>query len=387
MTNLSTHLLHLLSSPAIHTLSTSQSPSPNPTQLHALGLASFAGELLQVFDDVRLGIDGDARGDGLKAVREGLVSVVNRVVNPLVAGIRNELILLIDQLENPPAKSTTKSKSHPSILALHAIIPLYSRLLSRYTTTPTSQTTLASFFITLVWRGLLALSQRPFQSPSPPPSPSPTPTSWSLKRYSSPPSDNHPSTTPPPPPNKFVIKNSSPSRPMSPLCLQAPSTAASDARSLYDLLSLLPRPAADVETTRLAREAVDEAFDGLRAFLTFLEAIQSTSALSADPEKLNHEEVASEFVTLTADLPTLIALPPLLRAYGLNTPTVAAMLALSEAEYRKACLAGFGRAEECADAVGLRVLDILQSNSTTICGDIMIVIKWLEMELGTTIDD
>ena len=39
-----------------------QMPNPNPTQLHALALAGIAGELLETFDDLRLGLEVDVRG-------------------------------------------------------------------------------------------------------------------------------------------------------------------------------------------------------------------------------------------------------------------------------------------------------------------------------------
>jgi hypothetical protein len=102
------HLLHLLSSPAFHTplAPTLQAPNPNPTQLHALAVANFAGELLEQFDALGLGVDGNVHADGHKFVWEGLASIVTRVVNPLVGGIRNELTTLIEALENYSATHT-----------------------------------------------------------------------------------------------------------------------------------------------------------------------------------------------------------------------------------------------------------------------------------------
>jgi hypothetical protein len=151
------------------------------------------------------------------------------------------------------------------------------------------------------------------------------------------------------------------------------STAASDARALHDILSLLPRPAADKKTTRLAREAVEEAFNGLKSLALLLETVQT----SVKPT-IAENELADELDILTADLPTLIALPPLLGAYGHGAQSVASMLGLSEDEYRKGCLAGFGRAEECGIPVGQRVLDGLRPEAT-------VVVKWLEMEVTASL--
>jgi hypothetical protein len=61
------------------------------------------------------------------------------------------------------------------------------------------------------------------------------------------------------------------------------------------------------------------------------------------------------------------------------------MLGIPEDEYRKGCLAGFSRAEECAAAVGQRVLDVLLTNEAPTQAN-MAVIKWLEVEL-TNPDD
>lgn len=151
--------------------------------------------------------------------------------------------------------------------------------------------------------------------------------------------------------------------------------ASADARALYDLLNLLPRPSNDKEATRLAREAVDEAFDGLKALPPFLEAVHSVipTTLLTDPAREHELEV------LTAELPTLIALPVLLHAHGREgrTTSVADMLGLSEDEYRKGCLAGFGRAEQCADAVGQRVLAVLRQDGESNS----VLSRWLEAEI------
>lgn len=384
LSNLSAHLLPLVSSPAFLTppTPTPQAPNPNPTQLHALALAGLAGELLETFDDLGLGMEVDVRGEGLKMIRESLVSLVGRVVNPLVGGIKAELMPLIVALENPisvtggPAKIHTGSKlaiiQHPSIVALQTMMPIYARALNRHCASTTSQATLASLLISLLWRGLVALANRPYQSVSPPNSPSLPTAVYKGRREST--SMSPPAT----PPTRFAIKLP-PSRPPSPPYAQAVSTVAADARALNDLLNLLPRP---VAANKLACEAVDEAFDGLKALTAVLEAAQ-TNAFAKGTQ--TQAELDTELEVLTADLPTLISLPIVLRAHVSTSRTVAEMLGIPEDEYRKGCLAGFSRAEECAAAVGQRVLDVLLTNEAPTQAN-MAVIKWLEVEL-TNPDD
>ncbi|KAJ6558525.1 hypothetical protein DFH09DRAFT_1317248 [Mycena vulgaris] len=377
LSNLSANLLPIISSPLFISppAPTLQAPSPNPTQLHALALAAFAGEVLEVFDDLALGLDGDVRGDGLKVIREGLVSIVNRVVNPLVAGIRAEMIPLLEALEAPNSCITTKVVSgvksapvqHQSITALTSVIPVYARALSRYTTSRYSQAALTPFLISVVWRGLVALANRPYSPPSPPPSPGLLPSMLPNKRRGS------MSLTPPitPPSARFSIKLP-PSRPPSPPSIQIPATTAADARTLCELLGTLPRPV-DTESTRLANEAIEEAFDGLKALAPLLEAVQTAPS--------NGGQCASEgeLEVLTEELPTLLALSVLLKAYGTKSGrSVAQMLGLSEDEYRKGCLSGFGRAEESAAAVGQRILNVLRREDVAPA----IVREWLEAEVA-----
>lgn len=371
LTNISTDLLPLLSSPAFLSppVPTVQAPNPNPAQVHALALATFAGELLETFDELGLGLENDSRGDGLKHVRDGLGSVVHRVVNPLVTGIKNELAPLIEALERPSASGTVVSKStgkvtsqHPSIAAMQHVMPIYARALARYTATPVSQASLATLIISLVWRGLVALSHRPDITNSIRPSPPPSPSMGGVKKR------RGSSTTPPvtPPASRFTMKLP-PSRPPSPPAVPVPTSAATDARALYELLNVLPRPAPDKKSTQLAREAVDEAFDGLKALVSLLEAVQSHAThLKAG----SVEELEKDLDVITAGLPIMIALPILLRAYvyssnnDIRDPaqmrTIASMVGLSEEEYRKGCLAGYGRAEEYEVMVGERVYNALR---------------------------
>jgi len=102
------------------------------------------------------------------------------------------------------------------------------------------------------------------------------------------------------------------------------------------------------------------------------------------------EDLASELGTLTADLPTLIALPILLNAYVFTSEkggprSVPSILGLPEERYRQDCLAGFGRAEECTAAVGRRVLDVL-SNQPGLTSDPVAeaVVRWLKTEITPT---
>lgn len=386
VTNLSAHLLLLISTPAFLTPSapTPVAPNPNPTQLHALAIADFAGELLETFDELNLGMDSDPRGDGLKSIREGLVSVVGKVVNPLIGGIKSELMPLIRALEKPatapagPVKTTMTTGSkvtvvqHPSIAALQVAIPIYSKALTRYTASATSQATLASLLISVLWRSLVALSNRPQQPPSPPGSPALVPAVTKTRAKST--------TTPPatPPSARFTIKLP-PSRPPSPPSAQVPCTAAADARALFDLLSRLPRP---VAAHRLAREAVDEAYDGLKALAHLLEVTQANTFAKSNLPEADYEK---ELEAMTADLPTLIALPVVMRAHMPASNDIATMIGLSDADYRSGCLHGFSRAEECAGAVGQRVLDVLASEKTASASN-RVATKWLEYEVSIADD-
>lgn len=373
--NLSASLLLHLSSPTLLALPSTapQAQVLNPTQLHAVAIATFAGELLETFDDFALGLDGGIRGDGLKHIREGLVSLVNRVVHPFLGLMKGELHPLVEALETLATLSTgktspsgkTSSHLHLSIVSLQTIIPVYSKAIARYTATPISQTILATYLISIIWRGLLALTSRPYVAPTPPSSPTSLPAVIRKRRGSS---------TPPltPPPGRFVIKLPS-SRPPSPPDLAVSSSVTADARALYDILNQLPKPDDHTAATRLAREAVNEALDALKALPAFFDAVSSTSpAPSVD-------DMAQQLVTAAEDLPTLIALPAVQHVYGLpEMQSIPAMLGISDSDYRNGCLTGFGRAEECATAVGQRLLGVL----TPTLGPNTILCKWLEMEIA-----
>lgn len=391
LTNLSNNLLRLLSSPEFLNppAPTIHAPDPNPTQAHALSFATLAGELLEVFDELGLGLDSDVRGDGLKSTREGLLSVTTRVIHPLVAGIKAELTALVEALELPAPTSVPKhaisSKAvvtqHPSVVTLQAVVPIYARALTRYFSTTPTQSHLASLEICVVWRALVALAHRTPSQLTPPSSSNVLGGGGKKSRSVG----NTPPTTPPP--TRFMLKlppSRPPSRPPSPPTLHpVMPPIISDARAVCDLLSSLPRPAADREKTRLAREAVGDACGGLKALLHLMESVQTR--ITHSPEVL-----ASELGALTADLPTLIALPILLNAYVFTGErggprSVPSILGLPEERYRRECLAGFGRAEECTAAVGQRVLDVL-SNQPGLSFDPIAeaVVRWLKTEIAPT---
>ncbi|KAH7909975.1 hypothetical protein BJ138DRAFT_1114532 [Hygrophoropsis aurantiaca] len=394
LSNLSALLLPVISSPAFLSPAAPgiQFPTPNATQLHALAIATFAGELLSSFDSIGLGLDGDPRGDGLRSVREGLVSLIGRVINPLVAGVKAELMPLIEALETPVSVMVPKTSSklglvlHPSITSLQTLMPIYARAMARYTASLPSQATLATFLISVIWRALVALSHRRYVPPSPPTSPLASPQLGPVlskrQRATSGNALSSSGNTPPvtPPSSRFSIKLP-PSRPPSPPNVATFSTAAADARALYELLLLMPRPALDNDATRVAREAVDEAYADLKSLGTLLESVGSPS-FKADKSP---EQLLEDLDALSADLPTLIALPVLLRgdAFGIETgspsaTSVALLLGIPEVDYRTGCLAGFGRAEECGNIVGQGLLDIAHEHTGVEVAVAECVTKWLE---------
>ncbi|EKM54245.1 uncharacterized protein PHACADRAFT_257958 [Phanerochaete carnosa HHB-10118-sp] len=377
VTNLSGQLLPLIASPAFASVPSPQSPNLNPTQHHALAIATFAGELLETFDGLGLGRDAEMRGDGLKGIRDSLVTTIKRVVEPLVAGIKNDLMPRIEELEQhpPPAVrgpgATKTATVHPTIAYLQNVMPVYARVLGRYITSSVAEDFLASFTITLVWRGLVALSNRPSPAASttPPGSP-PMGAPKAIKDNKRRGSTSTPPTTPPP--SRFTLKLP-PSRPPSPLSNNKVPGVVTDARALYDLFSPIPRPSKE-----LAREAVQDAFDSLSALVALLEF---TYFHKVDAGNLASFE--AELDALTDDLSVLIALPILLRAYVFppaSDRTISRMLGISEAAYRTSWLSGFARAEECVPAVGQRVLNILRTMDGCEPGK-EVVMRWLQREV------
>ena len=374
LSNISAQLLPVTTSPqfAAH-----PSPAaPSPAQLYAAAFATFAAELLENLQSRGLfltdhhGVVGIA--DSLGGIRENLETLIGRVIVPLVSGIKKDLVPLIDALEfNAPAppilskQATTHHKGaavHPSIGSLQHLIYSYAHNLVQYTTpaTMTSQTTLATLLISLVWHGLVALSHR-----------APMPRSSSIatapnqqtalsstlrwRKVSG-------STTPPTAPSvRFSLKPPSPP-------LTSPPYPAMDARALYNLFNVLPRPNGNSRYV-LAREAVDEAFGGLAAMCALLDYEAAGNLENLDGA--------------TADLPTVIALPVLLRIFGRGQDEkgsgeawdVPSMLGVTEKKYRGEYLGGFGMAEEGGPMVAKCVLDVLVERHDVKCERL---IHWLE---------
>ena len=304
-------------------------------------------------------MDNDVRGDGLRPIREGFASLINRVVNPLITGIRMELIPLMEALERPNtcnAKSLVGTKStivyHPSIVSLQILMPVYARALTTYTTSTLSHSTLASLLISVLWKALVALSHRIDINISPSLTPQGSPLLTTRKRGT---------TTPSPPPTSKLTK----------------ASAVADCKVLCDLLDQLPRPSAGPASTELAKEVVDQAFEGLRTLPTLLDIANNKGRSGTT------EDLIKKFNELTTKIPSLIALPIILRAFsGPGMSSVSTMLGIPEEEYRKGCLSGFGRAEECTVAIAQCVMEELQTNPSKNA----IVIQWLDMELAETDD-
>jgi len=232
--------------------------------------------------------------------------------------------------------------------------------LIRYTSFRDAQSILASLLIMVVWKASVALAHRPrsFQSP-----PSSTLEQPGTKKRSSP--TGSPAITPLP--SRFAIKLP-PSRPPSPQLNVA--SAAADACALYELLAQFPRPAGESEEIHFAREAVDEAFSRLKALVTLLQAADVASH-KINPDFLPGQDISG--------LPLLIGLPVILRTWDRSChASIADMVGLSEEEYRKVCLGGFGRAEECEAVVAERVLSAL-CNDHNVHPD---VLAWMEEEIA-----
>jgi len=101
----------------------------------------LAGELLETFDDLGLGLitilDPMIKSDSRRSrFRSG------QMVNPIFYGIQNELLPVIGRLENPNPLSRTGSglsmknskvapTYHPSILSLQPVAPIYSKALTK----------------------------------------------------------------------------------------------------------------------------------------------------------------------------------------------------------------------------------------------------------------
>lgn len=137
-----------------------------------------------------------------------------------------------------------------------------------------------------------------------------------------------------------------------------------------------------MESTQLAREVVDDAFQGLKALPPLLDAVLSCSSSKFESQEKTDAWVR-QLQILTTELPLLIALPVILQgdAHGKLVLSVAHLLGLSEDEYRKECLHGFGRAEECSAPIAHQLLDMMHSNNAN-----SVVSRYLELEITETSD-
>lgn len=173
-----------------------------------------------------------------------------------------------------------------------------------------------------------------------------------------------------------------PSRPSTPPNSAQSFSKATDARALYELLNLLPRPSKENAATKLACEAVDEAFEGLAALVALLELIQNKSRIGSDT---NLAELEVELELVTKDLPTLIGLPVMLRTYVYSDSqdseahSVASILGMSETDYRNNCLTGFNRADDCEEVVGQHVIHALRTEIPS--PGASMVAHWLERQI------
>lgn len=378
LTSLNAHLLPLLSTPAFAQSGTTAPNGPfNPTQAIALSLAGLAAETLETFDALGLGTAAEPSGssgrstpglgDGLRGIREGLESVVTKVIGPMFAGIRKELHPLLDALEHPPLApspplkpaSSTKTATaaaavHPSILTLTQTLPSYGKALQRLVAlSPAAHASLASCLISLVWRAMVALAHRP-HTPlprTPPILPAVLPLSAANGAATAAPGAKKRGVpTPPGTPSatRFLMKLPSSRPPSPPSSNNGADPLELEAKAVYDALLALPRPAEGANV--LARDAVVEGFEAFEAFIVLLR---------------NRGDAAN----VPEDVPTLIALPVLLRAAGVPG-TVASLLEFGEAEYRENCLSGFVRAAECGPVIARQLLGVLRGGEPAL-------VEWL----------
>ena len=106
-----------------------------------LALATFAGELLEVFDELGLGLDSDTRGDSLKLMREALLSVATQVIY-LVSRDQDRACIpyrsawsacsLVYAPQMPLYIQRRSARSILPILTLRGITPIHTRALTRY---------------------------------------------------------------------------------------------------------------------------------------------------------------------------------------------------------------------------------------------------------------
>ena len=347
-------------------------------QEYVISLATLSAELLEALNGLPMpvGVGKESRvGDGLKSIREGLESIIKRVVSPLVSTVSSSLSSHLDALSGNHATGESKA-----LVALAAALPGAALRLAKYTVPlgVISQSALATLHIRLVWRALVALSERDIHEPvfpgdkdkekergksTPqgvkakkdiPFSIHMTTSRPGLARGEIPPSvasatttnGTMNSTTPPVTPRSkgVPLPLPSPPRPSPPqLTSTIPSSTGSsantksrsptlpilhplaqllsDAQHTLKLLSSLPSPAVGC----FAREAVNEAYEAFEAFLGFLRWLRAVREVQLAHGGGGHvvrkedggvhdkrKEFEDELDEKTEDVPTLVALPLLL---------------------------------------------------------------------------
>ncbi|PVF95404.1 hypothetical protein CPB86DRAFT_817227 [Serendipita vermifera] len=404
---------------------------PHPATLHALAYANFAAEVLETFVTYKLG----TTNQDLIITRTSLEAIVTRVTSPLFTQMQTEMAALIEPLGHRSTSGTSSPSSfsgaklpkpHPAIATINQHLPHFAKALKRCTfpSCASTQSALASFFITSIWQALVQIAHRqpPVKGsqvsltgigPTPPHSPP-------VKKASLPASPSMKKLTPPssPLPKKRVLPLSDSPPKLSLRLRQVPSAgslvsrAASpdirnkdhglvmtvypstswlasslvDAKAILDLLASteLPRPS----ESSLAREAVDEAVERLATFKEWL------AGPVMDGGKLIEH--------VPEDLPLLIVLPLVMTeawldysAQGNGESEYVCMGRLIGYEnndaYRRNVLCGFGRAEECEAIVGGRVLERLKAmdrweapNNGSGEGWIGGLVRWLESQLPSS---
>ncbi|KAG8920487.1 hypothetical protein FRC01_000729, partial [Tulasnella sp. 417] len=216
-------------------------------------------------------------------------------------------------------------------------------------------------------------------------------------------------------PSPPMVKVAAPT-PSSPLRPQVPGAGGLDPfaaayKPFILALTVLARDAKSVQMSvkrlvlpvegGLARDAVDEALKELAGFVAFADYLaapdtgSSVLLLGTSKDGVDTEKLMKK----TREAPMLLVLPVLLRVALLSakfdppsntaptTPapkvpdTVSAWIGLPEDEYRRSCLGGFGKADECAAIVGKAVL----KNKRT--GVLFWMREWLERSVREEEED
>ncbi|KDQ21525.1 hypothetical protein BOTBODRAFT_168778 [Botryobasidium botryosum FD-172 SS1] len=438
LSNLSNHLL-----PLLPLLPSSSNPTPNPNtavEAHAFALATFSAEVLHALDDpIFLASSESFTGSQRSApdsfrirdTREGLESIIRRVLTPVLSNVKNELGAMIEHNADGTVPIELQKLSH----AMARVSPSVARCAA--VPGPTASNALGSLIIGVVWKALLMLSERQKPVVDSVQTAGPLPAFGMLKKprtvsISTPPmtppasrftallpSLSRPPTPPAPahPPSPAWSSPSTRPRHLSPVLTAVHiANLSTDAQTLFNALHGLPLPAVGT----LAREAVEEAFGTFEAFITlvgYLDWWVSSRVSPIEGVKIKSNSDPSIFAatrgsrlnpmfmenleTMSDKIPTLLVLNVLLRFFPLALDAKAAaqspkapayatghsLLGLSSEEYRVSCLTGFGRAEECAGVVAKAILDALYSDrgdSVTSSDNKALLHAWLEGRLEET---